>query len=218
LFVVQQPNGELVAFRARKTQAERRSESEQALLKAAIDVIASAGVGAVTFEALGRSGGFSRGLASVRFGSKARLIEAVLRHLRDQQDALVREHRFDELPGLDAVLGYADLCLRDMARRNEARAYFMLLSSSVADASETQAGFAATHAEAEERLHRWIACGQAEGTIRPELDPGAAALMIGCLMFGLSMQLLVDPSVDFAPLREASLAMLRTSLVVPNAA
>jgi AcrR family transcriptional regulator len=206
-----------LASRARKTQAERRSESEGALLKAAVDVIAQAGVGAVTFEALGRTGGFSRGLASVRFGSKARLIEAVLAHLHERQDRHVRENGFDDMPGLDAVLGYADFNLREMARRNEARAYFMLLSSSVAEASDMRGAFAATHAEVERRLHRWVARGQAEGTIRPELDPGAAALMIGCLMFGLSMQLLVDPSVDFEPLREASLAMLRNSLAVPPA-
>jgi AcrR family transcriptional regulator len=201
-----------VASPARKTQAERRCESEQALLKAAVDIIANAGVGAVTFEALGRSGGFSRGLASVRFGSKARLIEAVLHHLHERQEELVREHGFDAIAGLDAVLGYADLCLREMARRNEARAYFMLLSSAIAEFSDSRSGFAATHADVEQRLHRWIVRGQAEGAIRRELDPRAAALMIGCLMFGLSMQLLVDPSIDFEPLREASLAMLRTSL------
>jgi hypothetical protein len=92
----------------------------------------------------------------------------------------------------------------------------MLLSSSVADPGDTRAGFAAIHAEVGERLHRWIARGQADGTIRPELDPGAAALMIGCLMFGMSMQLLVDPALDFEPLREASLSMLRISLVAPR--
>lgn len=201
-----------MATQARKSQAERRSKSEQALLKAAIDVIAGAGVGAVTFEALGKSGGFSRGLASVRFGSKARLIEAVLHHLHERQEALVQEHGFDALPGLEAVMAYADHCLRDMARRNEARAYFMLLSSAVAEANDTRASFAATHAEVEQRLRRWVARGRDEGTIRAAIDPGAAALMIGCLMFGLSMQLLVDPSVDFEPLREASLAMLKASL------
>lgn len=203
-----------MATSARKTQAERRSESENALLNAAIDVIARQGVGAVTFEALGKTGGFSRGLVSVRFGSKARLIEAVLRHLHERQEGKAREHGFDDLPGLEAVRAYVDLGLRDMARRNEARAYFMLLSSSVAEANEMRSAFAATHAEVEAKLHRWIERGQAEGAIRRELDPGAAALMIGCLMFGMSMQLLVDPSVDFEPLREASLAMLTTSLAV----
>lgn len=197
---------------ARKSQAERRSESEQALLKAAVDVIASEGVGAVTFEALGRTGGFSRGLVSVRFGSKAGLIDAVLRHLHERQERHAQELGFDAMPGLDAVMAYVDFNLREMARRNEARAYFMLLSSSVAEASEARPAFAATHAAVEARLRGWVAKGQAEGTIRPELAPGGAALMIGCLMFGMSMQLLVDPSVDFEALREASLAMLRTSL------
>lgn len=197
---------------ARKTQSERRNQSEAALLKAAVDVIATSGVGGVTFEALGKTGGFSRGLASVRFGSKARLIEAVLRHLHERQETLAREQELDGLPGLDAVMRYVEVNMRDMARRNEARAYFMLLSSSVAEASDMRSTFAATHAEVEEKLHRWVAKGQAEGTIRPELDPQAAALMIGCLMFGLSMQLLVDPLVDFDSVREASLTMLRTSL------
>lgn len=201
-----------MASPARRTQSERRNQSEAALLKAAIDVIATSGVGAVTFEALGKTGGFSRGLASVRFGSKARLLEAVLRRLHERQEAMVREQGFDDLPGCDAVMRYVELNMKDMAHRNEARAYFMLLSSFAAEASDMRSTFAATHAAVEERLRRWVAKGQAEGAIRPELDPHTAALTIGCLMLGLSMQLLVDPSVDFEPLRKASLAMLRTSL------
>lgn len=202
---------------ARRTQAERRNQSEAALLKTAIDIIAGVGVGGVTFEALGRLGGFSRGLATIHFGSKAKLIDAVLRHLHENQEALVREHRFDQRPGLDAVLGYVEFNLREMARRNEARAYFMLLSSSVADANEMRAAFAATHAEVAARLRGWIIKGQAEGAIRTDIPAQTAALMVGCLMFGVSMQLLVDPAVDFAPLREASLLMLRHSLSVAHA-
>lgn len=201
-----------MATKARRTQAERRDRSEAALLQAAVEVIASEGVGAVTFEALGRTGGFSRGLASAHFGSKARLIEAVLERLHARQEDLVREQGFDTQPGLEAVLGYVDFNLREMARRNEARAYFMLLSGAVAEASELRARFAATHADVEARLREWVRQGQDEGAIRSDLDAGAAALMIGCLMFGMSMQLLVDPHVDFDALREASLDMLRTSL------
>lgn len=196
----------------RKSQAERRSESEQALLTAAVDVIAREGVGAVTFEALGRTGGFSRGLVSVRFGTKARLIEAVLRHLHARQEQAIGDLGCEAMPGLGAVMAYVDHGLRDMARRNEARAYFMLLSSSVAEANEMRAAFAATHAEVEARLRGWVERGRKDGTIRPDIEPGSAALSIGCLMFGLSMQVLVDPTVDFEPLREASLAMVRASL------
>ena len=135
----------------------------------------------------------------------------MLQRLHTDQDDLARRHGFDALSGLDAILAYVDLNLREMARRNEARAYFMLLSSAVAEASDLRGTFAATHADVEERLRGWVARGQAEGMIRPGLNPGAAALMIGCLLFGVSMQLLVDPAVELDRLREASLTMLRTS-------
>lgn len=201
----------------RRTQAERRSESERGLLKAAIDVIASSGVGAVTFEALGRESGFSRGLATQRFGSKQKLIEAVLAHLHERQEAMLAEHGLEARSGLDAILTYVEVAVRDLALRNEARAYFMLLSSSVAEASDLREGFRGSHAEFERRFKRWVEKGQAAGEIRADLDPDAAALMIGCLLFGLSMQLLVDPAMNLAPLRETSLAMLRLSLAAQPA-
>jgi AcrR family transcriptional regulator len=196
----------------RKTQAERRSESERGLVKAAIDVIASDGVGAVTFEALGRTSGFSRGLASQRFGSKQGLLEAVLANLHEHQETVLHAHDLDARPGLEAVLTYVDVCLRNLAVRSEARAYFMLLSSAIAETNDMRGVFRQTHAEVEARLKAWVERGKAEGAIRPEVDPGAAALMIGCLMFGMSMQLMVDPDMDLAPLREMSLSMLRISL------
>ena len=53
--------------------------------------------------------------------------------------------------------------------------------------------------------------GQADGDIRREIDADAAALMIGSLLLGLSMQLLVDPTMNLDPIRETSLAALRLS-------
>jgi len=53
--------------------------------------------------------------------------------------------------------------------------------------------------------------GQAEGDIRREIDADAAALMIGSLLLGLSMQLLVDPDMNIEPIRQTSLATLRLS-------
>ncbi|KHK89858.1 hypothetical protein LK12_18285 [Novosphingobium malaysiense] len=201
-----------MATRQRRSHAERKAESELALLNAAINVIAEAGVGAVTFEALGRTSGLSRGLATVRFGSKSGLIEAVLHHLHERQEALIRQHHFDDMRGIDAVLGYVELCLRDMGHRNEAKAYFMLLSSAVAEGSDLRASFAKTHSVVKTHLQRWVERGLEDGSVGSSIDPHDAGLMIGSLMFGISMQLLVDPSTEIEPLREASIAMLRKSL------
>ncbi len=195
----------------RRTQAERRDESERGLLQAAIAVTAEEGVGAVTFDAVGRKGGFSRGLATQRFGSKRGLIEAVISHLHARQEALRHGTRIDELPGLEAVLAFVDHYLRDLAVNDEGRAYFMLLSSAVADASELRAVFAAAHARVERRLEALVLKGQAEGAIRREIDADAAALMIGSLLFGLSMQLLIDPTMNLDPIRQTTLTTLRLS-------
>ncbi len=199
-------------MQTRRTQAERRCQSENALIKAAIDLIANHGVDGVTFEALGRAGGFSRGLASLRFGSKARLIEAVMRHLHERQEIQVAAHGLDQLSGLEAIIAYVERCLQDLAHRNEARAYFMLLSSALAETSGMRATFALIHREVEARLERWVTRGQASGEIRPSIQPGAAALTIGSLMFGVNMQIMVDPAIDFDAMRMTSLAMLRTAL------
>ncbi|HEX7819277.1 MAG TPA: TetR/AcrR family transcriptional regulator [Sphingobium sp.] len=197
---------------ARRTQTERRRESELGLLRAAVEVIARQGVGAVTFEVLGRASGFSRGLVTQRFGSKQRLIEALLLHLHEDRQKALAAQGFEAMPGLEAVLAYVDQCLSQLAERLEARAYFILLSSSVAEGSDLRSVFRRTHAEVEGQLGRWIRKGQAEGGIRGEVDPRSAALMIGCMLFGTSMQMLVDPQMDIAPVRDLSLIALKLSL------
>lgn len=196
----------------RRTQSERRDESGRSLVQAAVAVVAEEGVSAATFEAIGRKAGYSRGLATQRFGSKQGLIEAVIQHLHERQEAALAEHGVDDLPGFEAVLAYVDLYLRGLSSEaGGGRAYFMLLSSAIADATTIRAAFASEHARVERRLEALVLKGQAEGHIRREIDADAAALMIGALLLGLSMQLLVDPAMNLDPIRETSLATLRLS-------
>lgn len=202
---------------ARRTQAERRDESGRGLVEAAVAVVAEEGVSGATFEAIGRRAGYSRGLVTQRFGSKQALIEAVIQHLHDRQEAALAEHRVDQMRGFEAVLAYVDLYLRELTlKTGGGRAYFMLLSSAVADATLTRAAFAAEHGRVERRLETMVLKGQAEGDIRRDLDADAAALMVGSLLLGLSMQLLVDPNMNLDPIRETSLATLRLSFGVAN--
>jgi len=117
----------------RRTQAERRGESERALVEAAISVVAKEGVSAATFEAICGRAGYSRGLVTQRFGSKDGLIEMVINHLHERHEQLLTAAGIDALPGFEAVLKYVDLYLRDLSADGQARAYFMLLSSAVAE-------------------------------------------------------------------------------------
>jgi len=195
----------------RRTQAERREESERGLVRAAISVTAERGVSAATFEAVGQRGGYSRSLVTRRFGSKQGLIDAVISYLHDRRAVLAAELGIDQMSGLDALLADTDLYLRSLSEKGELKAYFMWLSAAVADASSLRAAFAASHEQVRARLRDYVQKGQAEGCIRSDLDADAAALMVGSLQLGLSMQLLVDPTMNLDPIRKTSLATLRLS-------
>lgn len=199
------------ATRVRRTQAERREDSERGLVKAAISVTAERGVSAATFEAVGERGGYSRSLVTRRFGSKQGLIDAVISYLHDRRAALAAELGIDQMPGLDALLADTDLYLRSLSGKGELKAYFMWLSAAVADVSSLRKAFAAEHERVRMRLRGYVQKGQADGCIRSDLDADAAALMVGSLQLGLSMQLLVDPTINLDPIRKTSLATLRLS-------
>ena len=63
----------------------------------------------------------------------------------------------------------------------------------MAEISDLRRLFAQAHKDVEQRLEALILAGKAQGSVRSEIDADAAALMIGSLLFGLSMQLLLDP-------------------------
>lgn len=195
----------------RRTQSDRRQQSEAELLRAAAELIAEQGVAAATFENIGIRAGYSRGLVTQRFGSKQGLIEALIGRLQARLQTQMDDRRLDEVDGLEAVLGFVDAFLTNLSRDGEMRAYFVLMAGAVADVSELRGPFALAHKAAEERLEAMVLRGQAEGVIRRGLDADAAALMVGSLLLGLSTQLLIDPQMDLEPIRETSLAMLRTS-------
>lgn len=195
----------------RRTQAERRDESERRLLQAAAELIVDKGVRAATFENIGARAGYSRGLATQKFGSKQGLTEALIAHLQQRLQALLTERDFDALPALEAVLTFVDVYLRNLDQDGETRAYFTLMAGSIAEQSSLRALFAQVHGGVERQLESLVQRGQAEGSIRPEIDADAAALMVGSLLLGLSTQLLIDPQMDLGPIRETSVAALRQS-------
>lgn len=200
--------------RLRRTQAERRDQSERALVEATLAVVAEQGVAAATFDAIGQRAGLSRGLASQRFGSKAALVEAVIAHLhRLREEVLEADHVADMAP-FAAIAHYVEAHLPDRGAEGS-RAYFMLMAQAVADAGPLRGLFAASH----ERVRTWLRAtlerGQADGSLRAGLDADAAALMIGSQIMGVSIQALVDPAADIAAIRASVIETLRRALLAP---
>jgi AcrR family transcriptional regulator len=201
----------------RRTQAERREESDRGLIQGAIRVIASQGVAAATFESIGRESGYSRGLAAQRFGSKQGLIDAIIDYLdKSLSDELIEAGVYRK-NGLEAVLAFIEVSFRRMSQEGEPRAYFMLLASSVADLSASSLSFAALHQRIKERLIGIIERGMKDGSIRKDIEVAATAVTIGSMTLGASMAALVDPDMQLDAVRTTTLASFRRSLQAKGA-
>ncbi len=63
------------------TQAERTARAEAGMIEAAIELLNTVGIQGTTLVAIGEKAGYSRGLVTHHFGSKAGLFRAVLKRI-----------------------------------------------------------------------------------------------------------------------------------------
>src|SRR5580658_7585308 len=112
---------------ARRTQQERREETERKVLAAATALIAQHGSRTLTLAAVGEAAGYSRGIVSHHFGSRENLLRAVM---RDAQAFELPE------PGESAGVWLADTVrayLRNVtSRRPAARAFLQMWGEAIA--------------------------------------------------------------------------------------
>lgn len=200
----------LVAMR--RSQRERSEESDNRLLTAAADIIATEGYAAATLERVGERAGFSRALASRKYGSKDGLIEAVIHrvaaHVHHQTDIAVAGAEGPLAQLLATVDRFADLVVTDTS----VRAYFVLFSAMIANALETREAFQQVQEQYGERLLAMIVAGQVAGEIDAALSAEAAAYVIGCLQAGLAIEAAMGGEVHTGLVRAHLQVMLRAAL------
>jgi AcrR family transcriptional regulator len=196
----------------RQTQGERRAESEQRLLAAAAELIATEGFAAASLERIGAAAGYSRGLASQKFGSKDGLVTAVIAAVIARSTDLLAARDADPLSPLDSIIAYADVILLQIERDPFIRAYWVMMASAIANRLPNQAQFLAEHEKVKSRLSGLISQGQAHSEIDPAVDPDAAALSIGSTLLGIGIECLLDPGLDIPRVRAAALATISRTL------
>jgi AcrR family transcriptional regulator len=195
-----------------RTQAQRRDESERRLIEATVELVAKEGVAAATFDRIGRHAGYSRGLASHKFGSKDGLVRALIAHLHARQDEMLALSDVAHMNGLEALMAYVRAHYDALSAEPDLRAYFSLLASAVADLSDIRAAFAQSHERVKGLLTAFVARGKGEGVILKSANAEAVALMVGSALMGAAMQSLIDPDFDAAPVRDETLRTLRAGL------
>ena len=174
---------------ARRTQRERREETERKVLAAATALIAEGGTRALTLAAVGEAAGYSRGIVSHHFGSRENLLRAVL---RDAQVFNLPE------PGDSAGAWLAEMVrayLENVAnqQRPAPRAFLLMWGEAIA----TDPVLMPLYAEQDSGFRRLIADkvreGIRDGSVRADADPEAMAVFLLGLLRGISLQVISTP-------------------------
>ncbi|MEV4055942.1 TetR/AcrR family transcriptional regulator [Amycolatopsis sp. NPDC049688] len=197
---------------ARRTQEQRRAETERRVVDAAMALIARSGSRAVTLAEVGEAAGYSRGIVYHHFGSRERLLEAVVDEAQ----------RFDvpayQGNGLDHLVQIVEAYLRNVVRRTpSARAFLQLWGEAIAADPLLAPLFARRDADFRQLLANVVRQGVADGSVRPDANPAAAAVLVVALVRGTGLQLIAQPPVRNVPtlIREATRSVRAAFAVTP---
>lgn len=178
----------------RRTQVERRAESERRLLDVTAKLIAARGTSGASFTEIARAAGCSRALPHYLFGTKTGLLQALVKHVVDQFLENVLEPELHGRGGLTAVMTTVRVFLRSLERpRHKTRAVYVLIGEALAGRRELRPTLNAHHRAIRALLEGWIREGMQGGEIRPDVDPEAQAALILGTMRGVGLQVLSEP-------------------------
>lgn len=174
------------------TQAQRTALSDKRMFEAAIDLINEYGTRKMTLREIGERAGYSRGMASYRFGSK----DGLLQELFARFDKRWKEHLLERLQGkhgLEAVRAGIH-AQRDFFRREPSymRAMYLLWYESLGKESDIRETLMDHHAVYRQDARQWILEGIRDGDISPTINAEQFAVRYCSFMFGTIYQWLVD--------------------------
>jgi AcrR family transcriptional regulator len=178
--------------RRRYTQAERRALSDKRMLDAAVKLIARQGSRRTTLAEIGDTAGYTYGLVTNRFGSKAALVKAVTRYVQSRfarRATTVTEN----LTGIQAIKRLIDAYLSKVDSVGR-RALLVLVGEAIGPAPEIRADIARADESFRRNLQGHIERGIAAGEIKPELDAVRQAAVLVATLRGISLQSLINPT------------------------
>ena len=195
------------------TQAERTAISDRAMLDAAIDLVLEHGPEKTTLAMIGERAGYSRGLATYRFGSKAGLFDALCKSIgRSWLEYL--KCGTEGKTGIDAMCSALDTVYKWVTDSpKEARVLQILHCGSASPGSEFQETSIGIHRRQLSDVVEWVKGGQADGQVRSDVDAQAIAAEYVAYTSGISfLWLLSAETFDFENANNAMKHYLRTSL------
>jgi AcrR family transcriptional regulator len=180
--------------KARRSNEERRRDSDKRLLDAGLKLVAQKGAVGATLADIGLAAGFSRSLPLERFGSKIQFLIALV----ERTESWFNDWAFADLQGKDGMEGLVariEAHLRSaMASWDSTSALFLLYFESLTVVPELRPRVAAVGHAYRSALRDLIRQGQAKGEIRPDVDPDIEAMALFGAIRGAIAQWLFEPT------------------------
>jgi AcrR family transcriptional regulator len=207
-----------MATRRRRTQAERREQSERRILRAATKLIARRGYTKTTLADIGRAAGCAAGLVSHRFGSKEGLLRELIQRIRSQfyRDRIEQiVAGATELDALERVVdAYLDVLL---VREDRLRVLYVLMGEALGPVGELREVFAEVDRDFRSIAASRLAAARDAGRLPPNVDPEGEAVLFVATLRGVALQWLTSPeSFDLERVRDDLKATLRARLAIDS--
>jgi AcrR family transcriptional regulator len=194
----------------RRSQAERRGQSDRRMLRAAERLIARRGVAGTSLADVGVAAGYSRGLPVERFGSKVGMIKAVLAAMDGWFQAYLARLLAGKT-GLAALELRIDAHLGSAERSASATAaLYSIYLESLFIMPELQDDVARFTRQWRDGIAGDLREAQRRGEVARDVDCDAEGAFLLAAMRGLMVQYLMDRSAaDLARSKAILLARLR---------
>jgi len=175
-------------------QQQRSALSTRRLLDACAALIAERGFERTTLADIGRRAGYSQGLVTRRFGSKANLMVVLVERMTARYGSDRIAETIGNRTGAAAVTHIVRQIREDARRSPESlRSFYALMYEGVKPVPALHDRLRDLNREFLDKLVEVLAAGLDAGTVRPGTDPVAAATMVASCLRGIAFFWLLDP-------------------------
>ncbi|WP_169568944.1 TetR/AcrR family transcriptional regulator [Sneathiella limimaris] len=177
-----------------RKNTERRADSNQKLIQAAMELFAEKGYQRTTLVQIGQRAGFTGTLVSNRFGSKERILRAVLAHILNRFENRNLETSSLAKNAESRLSQFIEMYLRDVAEQGpRIRALYVLMGEATGALPEIADEIVKVNIVFREEVGRIIKADMGTGIVRVGIDVELATTLIVGLLRGISMQFLAEP-------------------------
>ena len=197
----------------RRTQEDRRVESDRRILRAATRLIARNGSAGTTMAEIGLAAGYSRGLPSERFGTKDALLVSLVGNIEEAFKARLVADLGDKT-GLAAIEARIGAHLNGALKGADGvRTLYLLYMESLTVAPELHEHISQMGRANRDGFANHLREAQRNGEIGGDLDPQAYAMVILGAVRGVITQWVIDPAaVDLLTSKAVLVSMVRRSV------